>query len=129
MKNNYLKLKTFLTPLAFAVLLIMVAGCQQEDNISTGESTNGKVVITPTMLKFAEAPFSEDDGAITRGTAEAPQTKSVDLGNGIEAQMTLEADAKSDTIFKKPRTRASQPLSNGFYTIRAFQGNTLKGEM
>lgn len=129
MKNNYLKLKTFLTPLAFAVLIIMVAGCQQEDNISTGESTNGKVVITPTMLKFAEAPFSEDDGAITRGTAEAPQTKSVDLGNGIEAQMTLEADAKSDTIFKKPRTRASQPLSNGFYTIRAFQGNTLKGEM
>ena len=129
MKNNYLKLKTFLTPLAFAVLLIMVAGCQQEDNISTGESTNGKVVITPTMLKFVEAPFSEDDGAITRGTAEAPQTKSVDLGNGIEAQMTLEADAKSDTIFKKSRTRASQPLSNGFYTIRAFQGNTLKGEM
>ena len=85
MKSNYLKLKTFLTPLAFAVLLIMVAGCQQEDNISTGESTNGKVVITPTMLKFVEAPFSEDDGALTRGTAEAPQTKSVDLGNGIEA--------------------------------------------
>lgn len=129
MKSNYLKLKTFLTPLAFAVLLIMVAGCQQEDNISTGESTTGKVVITPTMLKFAEAPFSEDDEAVTRGAAEAPQTKSVDLGNGIEAQMTLEADTKSDTIFKKPRTRASQPLSNGFYTIRAFQGNTLKGEM
>lgn len=129
MKSNYLILKTFLTPLAFAVLLIMAAACQQEDNISTGESTNGKVVITPTMLKFAEAPFSEDDGAVTRGAAEAPQTKSVDLGNGIEAQMTLEADAKSDTIFKKPRTRASQPLSNGFYTIRAFQGNTLKGEM
>lgn len=129
MKSNYLILKTFLKPLAFAVLLIMAAACQQEDNISTGESTNGKVVITPTMLKFAEAPFSEDDGAITRGAAEAPQTKSVDLGNGIEAQMTLEADAKSDTIFKKPRTRASQPLSNGFYTIRAFQGNTLKGEM
>ena len=129
MKSNYLILKTFLKPLAFAVLLIMAAACQQEDNISTGESTNGKVVITPTMLKFVEAPFSEDDGALTRGTAEAPQTKSVDLGNGIEAQMTLEADAKSDTIFKKPRTRASQPLSNGFYTIRAFQGNTLKGEM
>lgn len=129
MKSNYLILKTFLKPLAFAVLLIMAAACQQEDNISTGESTNGKVVITPTMLKFAEAPFSEDDGAITRGAAEAPQTKSVDLGNGIEAQMTLEADAKSDTIFKKPRTRASRPLSNGFYTIRAFQGNTLKGEM
>ena len=129
MKSNYLILKTFLTPLAFAVLLIMVAGCQQEDNISTGESTTGKVVITPTMLKFAEAPFSEDDEAVTRGAAEAPQTKSVDLGNGIEAQMTLEADTKSDTIFKKPRTRASQPLSNGFYTIRAFQGNTLKGEM
>lgn len=129
MKSNYLILKTFLKPLAFAVLLIMAAACQQEDNISTGESTNGKVVITPTMLKFAEAPFSEDDGAITRGAAEAPQTKSVDLGNGIEAQMTLEADAKSDTIFKKSRTRASQPLSNGFYTIRAFQGNTLKGEM
>lgn len=129
MKSNYLILKTFLKPLAFAVLLIMAAACQQEDNISTGESTNGKVVITPTMLKFAEAPFSEDDGAVTRGAAEAPQTKSVDLGNGIEAQMTLEADAKSDTIFKKPRTRASQPLSNGFYTIRAFQGNTLKGEM
>ena len=129
MKSNYLILKTFLTPLAFAVLLIMAAACQQEDNISTGESTNGKVVITPTMLKFAEAPFSEDDEAVTRGAAEAPQTKSVDLGNGIEAQMTLEADAKSDTIFKKPRTRASQPLSNGFYTIRAFQGNTLKGEM
>ena len=129
MKSNYLILKTFLKPLAFAVLLIMAAACQQEDNISTGESTNGKVVITPTMLKFEEAPFSEDDGAVTRGAAEAPQTKSVDLGNGIEAQMTLEADAKSDTIFKKPRTRASQPLSNGFYTIRAFQGNTLKGEM
>lgn len=129
MKSNYLILKTFLKPLAFAVLLIMAAACQQEDNISTGESTNGKVVITPTMLKFAEAPFSEDDGAVTRGAAAAPQTKSVDLGNGIEAQMTLEADAKSDTIFKKPRTRASQPLSNGFYTIRAFQGNTLKGEM
>ena len=129
MKSNYLILKTFLKPLAFAVLLIMVAACQQEDNISAGESTTGKVVITPTMLKFAEAPFSEDDEAVTRGAAEAPQTKSVDLGNGIEAQMTLEADAKSDTIFKKPRTRASQPLSNGFYTIRAFQGNTLKGEM
>ena len=129
MKSNYLILKTFLKPLAFAVLLIMAAACQQEDNISTGESTTGKVVITPTMLKFAEAPFSEDDEAVTRGTVEAPQTKSVDLGNGIEAQMTLEADAKSDTIFKKPRTRASQPLSNGFYAIRAFQGNTLKGEM
>lgn len=129
MKSNYLILKTFLKPLAFAVLLIMAAACQQEDNTSTGESTTGKVVITPTMLKFAEAPFSEDDEAVTRGAAEAPQTKSVDLGNGIEAQMTLEADAKSDTIFKKPRTRASQPLSNGFYTIRAFQGNTLKGEM
>lgn len=129
MKSNYLILKTFLKPLAFAVLLIMAAACQQEDNTSTGESTTGKVVITPTMLKFAEAPFSEDDGAVTRGAAEVPQTKSVDLGNGIEAQMTLEADAKSDTIFKKPRTRASQPLSNGFYTIRAFQGNTLKGEM
>lgn len=128
MKNNGLLLKMFSKLFGFATLFIMVAACQQEDNISTGEATD-KVVITPTMLKFAEAPFSEDDGAVTRGAAEAPQTKSVDLGNGIEAQMTLEADAKSDTIFKKPRTRASQPLSNGFYTIRAFQGNTLKGEM
>ena len=128
MKNNGLLLKMFSKLFGFATLFIMVAACQQEDNISTGEATD-KVVITPTMLKFAEAPFSEDDGAVTRGAAEAPQTKSVDLGNGIEAQMTLEADTKSDTIFKKPRTRASQPLSNGFYTIRAFQGNTLKGEM
>lgn len=128
MKNNGLLLKMFSKLFGFATLFIMVAACQQEDNISTGEATD-KVVITPTMLKFAEAPFSEDDEAVTRGAAEAPQTKSVDLGNGIEAQMTLEADAKSDTIFKKPRTRASQPLSNGFYTIRAFQGNTLKGEM
>ena len=128
MKNNGLLLKMFSKLFGFATLFIMVAACQQEDNISTGEATD-KVVITPTMLKFAEAPFSEDDEAVTRGAAEAPQTKSVDLGNGIEAQMTLEADTKSDTIFKKPRTRASQPLSNGFYTIRAFQGNTLKGEM
>lgn len=128
MKNNNLILDIFLKPLILALLFITVASCQQEDNLSTGNAAD-KVVITPQMLKFEDAPFNEDDGVITRSASEVPQIKAVNLGNGIEAQMTLESDTKSDTIFKRAHTRASQPLSNGFYIIRAFQGNTLKGEM
>lgn len=118
--------------IVFVFVSILMVACNQ-DTENTINVKDGKIALTPSMFKFKEAPFNEDEDVATRSMSNRTQTKSVELGNGIEAQMSLEVDTSKDSPLgdksNQPRTRADVPLSNGFYTIRAFQGGVLKGEL
>ncbi|MGP1481797.1 MAG: hypothetical protein ACTTJL_08925 [Hoylesella enoeca] len=100
-----------------AALLLLTASCSNTD-----ENNEQKEPAQTVQFSFTNEDFGEDE-ALTRatGTAEAkPQT--IDLGD-CEAEITVE----NEPAVKK--TRGAQTPANGHYTIRAYQGGVLKGEM
>lgn len=51
----------------------------------------------------------------------------VDIGNGLEAEVSVEAD--SSVALPRVTTRATEPLQEGTYHIYAFQSGALKGSL
>ena len=99
-----------------AAMLLLTAACSNDENNNGQEKT-----IQAVQFSFTNEDFGADE-ALSRatGTAETkPQT--VDLGD-CEAEISVESE---------PAVKTRGPLTNanGHYTIRAYQGGTLKGEM
>ena len=97
-------------------LLLLTAACSNDENNNGQEKPTQAV-----QFSFTNEDFGADE-TLSRatGTAETkPQT--VDLGD-CEAEISVENEPAV-------KTRGTMTNANGHYTIRAYQGGTLKGEM
>ena len=100
--------------LGAAMLLLMATGCSHDENNNGGTEPLQKV-----QFSFTEEDFGADE-ALTRATSAAEKPQTIDLGD-CEAEISVESEPAV-------KTRATKPAT-GHYTIRAYQGGTLKGEM
>lgn len=111
----------FLIQAMFTALLLTgtLVACSSEDIDGGASQKNGKGV--QFALSFQD--FEKDEEVTSRATADGVLSRdTVDLGNNIEAEVLV----KSDNIpASTPATRAT--LSNGHYTVVAYQGSTVKG--
>ena len=101
--------------LAVALLLLTTA-CSNDENNNPKEQPTQAV-----QFSFTNEDFGADE-TLSRATGAAetkPQT--VDLGD-CEAEISVENEPAV-------KTRGTMTNANGHYTIRAYQGGTLKGEM
>ena len=97
-------------------LLLLTAACSNDENSNPKEQPTQAV-----QFNFTNEDFGADE-TLSRatGAAEAkPQT--VDLGD-CEAEISVENEPAV-------KTRGTMTNATGHYTIRAYQGGTLKGEM
>ena len=97
-------------------LLLLTAACSNDENNNPKEKPTQAV-----QFSFTNEDFGADE-TLSRatGAAEAkPQT--VDLGD-CEAEISVENEPAV-------KTRGTMTNANGHYTIRAYQGGTLKGEI
>ena len=111
-----MKKNTILSIMTCAAMLLLTTACSNDENNNGQEKT-----IQAVQFSFTNEDFGADE-ALSRatGAAEAkPQT--VDLGD-CEAEISVENEPAV-------KTRGVQMNASGHYTIRAYQGGTLKGEM
>ena len=98
----------------------LFAGCASDEE-ATRE--NQKIVLDGSHFKFTEVAYQADQ-AVTRAAASV-KPATVDLGDGLEAEVSVTPDAPTG------KTRAVDPISDGKYTILAFDPTThdLQGKL
>ncbi|WP_155949660.1 hypothetical protein [Prevotella sp. HJM029] len=98
----------------------LFAGCASDEE-ATRE--NQKIALDGSHFKFTEVAYQADQ-AVTRAAASVKPT-TVDLGDGLEAEVSVTPDAPTG------KTRAVDPISDGKYTILAFDPSThnLQGKL
>ena len=98
----------------------LFAGCASDEE-ATRE--NQKIALDGSHFKFTEVAYQADQ-AVTRAAASVKPT-TVDLGDGLEAEVSVIPDAPTG------KTRAVDPISDGKYTILAFDPTThdLQGKL
>ena len=111
-----MKKNTILSIMTCAVMLLLTAACSNDENNNPKEQPTQAV-----QFSFTNEDFGADE-TLSRATGAAetkPQT--VDLGD-CEAEISVENEPAV-------KTRGTMTNASGHYTIRAYQGGTLKGEM
>ena len=107
--------------MASLVGAMMLTACSSEDN--SAEQGGQVDVAKGITFQFSEEAFVP--GVIgdkeTQGTRVGMQPQSVDLGNGLVAEMSIEPDTAGT-----PQTRAPQPMSDGHYKIYAVDANNVR---
>lgn len=106
--------KLFLT--AGLVGVMMLAACSSSDDIAGTD--NKKVEVSGDRFTFTAEPFGADETVTRAATGTGDTVQTVNLGDGIEAEVKVSQDAPT------PRTRATQPISDGHYTIYAVDAST-----
>ena len=98
----------------------LFAGCASDEE-ATRE--NQKIALDGSHFKFTEVAYQAEQ-AVTRAAASVKPT-TVDLGDGLEAEVSVTPDAPTG------KTRAVDPISDGKYTILAFDPSThnLQGKL
>ena len=98
----------------------LFAGCASDEE-ATRE--NQKIALDGSHFKFTEVAYQAEQ-AVTRAAAPVKPT-TVDLGDGLEAEVSVTPDAPTG------KTRAVDPISDGKYTILAFDPSThnLQGKL
>ena len=103
----------------------MFIACSSDDNLDNKRSEDSKQQLTFTLT---DEDFNADEEvSVTRAGKQSLEVAkdTIDLGNDIFAEATLERDTARDA---KPATRAVG-MSNGTYTILAYQSGVLKGTL
>ena len=103
----------------------MFIACSSDDNLDNKRSEGSKQQLTFTLT---DEDFNADEEvSVTRAGKQSLEVAkdTIDLGNDIFAEATLERDTARDA---KPATRAVG-MSNGTYTILAYQSGVLKGTL
>ncbi len=103
----------------------MFIACSSDDNLDNKRSEDSKQQLTFTLT---DEDFNADEEvSVTRAGKQSLEVAkdTIDLGNDIFAEATLESDTARDV---KPATRAVG-MSNGTYTILAYQSGVLKGTL
>ena len=98
----------------------LFAGCASDEE-ATRE--NQKIALDGSHFKFTEVAYQADQ-TVTRAAASVKPT-TVDLGDGLEAEVSVTPDVPTG------KTRAVDPISDGKYTILAFDATThdLQGKL
>lgn len=98
----------------------LFAGCASDEEAAR---ENQKIALDGSHFKFTEVAYQADQ-AVTRAAASVKPT-TVDLGDGLEAEVSVTPDAPTG------KTRAVDPISDGKYTILAFDPTThdLQGKL
>ena len=91
----------------------LFAGCASDEDAA---HENQKIALDGSHFKFTEVAYQADQ-AVTRAAASVKPT-TVDLGDGLEAEVSVTPDAPTG------KTRAVDPISDGKYTILAFDPTT-----
>ena len=111
-----MKKNTILSIMTCAAMLLFMAACSNDENSNPKEQPTQAV-----QFSFTNEDFGADE-TLSRATSAAeakPQT--IDLGD-CEAEISVENEPAV-------KTRGAMTNASGHYTIRAYQGGTLKGEM
>ena len=103
--------------------MMLFTACSSED-IEKG--TDVPKNASQIKFSFTEEDFDSDE-ELTRAAKPEDAAQAVkDFGNNLEVEYGLERDPDHSAQDKKAATRA---IANAHYTIRAYQGTTLKDEM
>ncbi len=111
----------------FLLGAMMFTACGNREEAE--EKNDGKIVMTAAQFTLTEEPYGEETEVISRALGVLPQPQIVDLGNGIEAEVSIECEQNE---VPRKATRAKD-ISNQHYTIMAYKlgtgrvGGTLKG--
>jgi hypothetical protein len=122
MKKILLNISSLLTAI---ITISMFIACSSDDNLDNKRSEDSKQQLTFTLTD--EDFNADEDVSVTRAGKQSLEVAkdTIDLGNDIFAEATLECDTARDA---KPATRAAG-MSNGTYTILAYQSGVLKGTL
>lgn len=122
--------KQYFLAIAMFMLLTVFAACSSDDNLDNGK---GKVDVASKFefpVTFADYNSDVQVGN-TRAAADASDTlkhEFVNMGNGIVADVTLQRD-KENLSGNPDKSASTRALTNDSYTMLAYQGGTLKGEL
>lgn len=122
--------KQYFLAIAMFMLLTVFAACSSDDNLDNGK---GKVDVASTFefpVTFADYNSDVQVGN-TRAAANSSDTlkhEFVNMGNGIVADVTLQRD-KENLSGNPAKAASTRALTNDSYTMLAYQGGTLKGEL
>lgn len=120
-------MKKQILPMLCFLGTMMLTACSNKEEAE--EKNDSKVVITAAQFTLTEEPYGEETEVVSRALEILPQPQLVDLGNGIEAEVSIEREQNEDP---RKATRA-KGISNQHYTITAYKlgtgrvGGTLKG--
>ena len=116
--KKYLKLS-----MISCLAMMLFTACSSEDIEKGTEVPKNASQI---KFSFTEEDFDSDE-ELTRAAKPEDAAQAVkDFGNNLEVEYGLERDPDHSAQDKKAATRA---IANAHYTIRAYQGTTLKDEM
>lgn len=122
--------KQYFLAIAMFMLLTVFAACSNDDNLDNGK---GKVDVASKFefpVTFADYNSDVQVGN-TRAAANSSDTlkhEFVNMGNGIVADVTLQRD-KENLSGNPAKAASTRALTNDSYTMLAYQGGTLKGEL
>lgn len=122
--------KQYFLAIAMFMLLTVFAACSSDDNLDNGK---GKVDVASKFefpVTFADYNSDVQVGN-TRAAANSSDTlkhEFVNMGNGIVADVTLQRD-KENLSGNPAKSASTRTLLTNDYTMLAYQGGVLKGEL
>lgn len=122
--------KQYFLAIAMFMLLTVFAACSSDDNL---DNSKGKVDVASKFefpVTFADYNSDVQVGN-TRAAANSSDTlkhEFVNMGNGIVADVTLQRD-KENLSGNSDKSASTRALTSDSYTMLAYQGGTLKGEL
>ena len=122
--------KQYFLDIAMFMLLTVFAACSSDDNL---DNDKGKVDVASKFefpVTFADYNSDVQVGN-TRAAANSSDTlkhEFVNMGNGIVADVTLQRD-KENLSGNPDKSASTRALTSDSYTMLAYQGGTLKGEL
>lgn len=117
-----MKKKYTINILAIVSLAVVALSSCSRDEVTPQQRSQSSSELLNITMEFED--FGADEKVGSRAAKdEKAFCETIDLGGNIEAEVRIEPDRTPAT----PATRAN--LSNGHYTIVAYQGNNVKGEM
>ena len=122
MKKTNLKSAFSILALSIGAGLFFVSCSNSEDLSNELTPKEGLGIVS---FSINEKDYEPSENVTTRATAQ-PQPEIQDLGDGLQAEVSLVPDTTRRPE-QKVATRAI--YGNKHYTIRAYQGSTLKGEI
>ena len=122
--------KQYFLAIAMFMLLTVFAACSSDDNLDNGK---GKVdVASKFEFPVTFADYNSDvqvgNTRAAAGTSDTLKHEFVNMGNGIVADVTLQRD-KENLSGNPAKSASTRTLPNSDYTMLAYQGGVLKGEL
>ena len=122
--------KQYFLAIAMFMLLTVFAACSSDDNL---DNSKGKVdVVSKFEFPVTFADYNSDvQVGNTRAAANSSDTlkhEFVNMGNGIVADVTLQRD-KENLSGNSDKSASTRALTSDRYTMLAYHGGTLKGEL